>query len=98
MGARTLTAVGNLAADRIADAVLATVSPIHPPTVSTSEELDALPIGSVVAWIDPDNPALPAISWRDAGGWRSPIDIQDTYRSNMVIQPLRVLYTPQDTE
>lgn len=98
MGARTLTAVGNRAADAIADTVLRTLAPIHPPTVSTIDELEALPIGSVIAYIG-DEPDAPAVACRAVRGWQFLGDKETdrVYHSGEltpVREPLWVLYTP----
>jgi len=79
-----------------ADAVLA-AGYRKPATITTAEELDALPVGSVVAMIGSE-PDSPAVACRAARGWQFlGADPERRYNSSSLMpspEPITVLHTP----
>ena len=73
-------------AGRVADAIIA-AGYRKSRTITTAEELDALPVGSIVLDGDPD-----ALLKIHGGNWRSLLDPEQPYGSGYLALPVTVLY------
>lgn len=76
-------------AQEIAEAILA-AGYRKPRTVTTTEELDAMPAGSIVLDMDPD-----ALLKTHTGSWRSLLDPDGHFGSKDISLPATVLYEPE---
>jgi hypothetical protein len=84
-------------APRAADAILA-AGYRKPRTITTAEELDALPVGSIVAMIGSE-PDSPAVACRAVRGWQFlGDDPERRYLSSSLMpsaEPITVLFEPE---
>ncbi|WP_285240084.1 hypothetical protein [Pseudarthrobacter sp. MEB009] len=77
-----------IVASHATDAVLA-AGYSKPRTISTVEELDALPEGSIILDGEPD-----ALLKTSMGNWRSLMDPESSYGSKYIILPATVIHEP----